>query len=354
MNGMDRRRFLALTSSMGALATAPWIPGLSLAAGKGVSCKDLVVGTWGGDNQTLFDKYITEPYVKPAGGSIIYDVGDYTSRMTKMRASRNAHRAAMDISTLGDIDMLEMSEAGTLAPVDEAHVPNLANVYEDFRVSYAVPHFYSAMALVYNPERMDRPASLRDALNPKYRGRFAFSNTPDLHNVLFSTLAGGGDGSSFDPAYKFLRELRKNEPKVFPSNEALAVALKSGDVWMSCIWKARGLQWKKAGLPLELVFPEEGSVTTTFMVAATRNSKSLDCAYAYLNAALEPAAQRGFAESFGYAPTVRNADLPAELAANVSFTDEERKRFMKLDYHKVIAEKQALLDFWAKEFKFGL
>lgn len=351
---IERRTFLAGMTGLGAMICGLPASKAAAQASERTYCQDLVVGTWGGDTQTLLDRYVADAHIKPGGGSIIYDIGDYSSRMTKMRAAGQSRRAAMDISMLGDIDMLEMNEAGVLAQVNEELVPGIANVYEDSRISYGVPQYYSAMTLIYNPEKMDRPKSLADALDPKYQGRFGFSDTPNLHNVIFSTLAGGGDGSSFDPAFKFLRELRKNQPKVLPSNEALAVALKSGDVWMSCIWKARGLMWKKAGLSLDIVFPEEGSVTTTFQAAALKNSRSLDCAYSYLDTLLEPSVQRGFAESFGYAPTTKNAELSSSSAQSVSFTDEERGRFMKLDHRKVIAEKQKILDFWTKEFKYGL
>src|SRR5690606_17335485 len=132
--------------------------------------------------------------------------------------------------------------------------------------------------------------------------------------TLAGSLASGKGATDLEAGQQFLRELKANKPKVYPSVDALASALKSGEIWVTVTWKARALQWKKAGLPLAFVFPKEGALPATFEAAITAGSRVGECGMGYLNAMLDPRAQLAFAETMGYAPTIVNAGLPAALA----------------------------------------
>src|SRR5690606_6201474 len=135
---------------------------------------------------------------------------------------------------------------------------------------------------------------------------------------------------------------------------SVATAFKSGDILISCMWKARAQQWRNAGLPLGFVVPKEGAIPFDSMAAPvlkTRNKKNVE---RYLNALLEPSAQRYFAEHMGYAPTVKNAGLSEELLERVGFTDEELGRIKNYDVSNLNATMSTCVDFWNKEFKPGL
>lgn len=347
--GLDRRSFLKKASGLALAPALPMIPGLAHAAGS-----DVVVGTWGGDYQTLLQKFI-EPVVTKAGVNVIYDVGQAPNRVTKLKAERTSRRGSMDIALLGDLDMYDASTADALEPVSVQLVPNLAHAIDSFKTPYSIPHIFSAMVLVYNKEKIDKPPkSLREVLDPKYKGRMGFSDILYLFNTLFLSLAEGGKGDSFEPGYKFLTKLKANQPKIFPSNEAVAAAFKSGEISMSCMWKARALQWRDAGLPLEFVIPEEGAIPVTFESAVPKSSQNQKGAWVYMNALLEPEGQVHFARAMGYAPTVKNASLPADLQARVGFTKDELSRIVPYNLKKLASQRGASMDFWNKEFKAGL
>src|SRR5690606_11652899 len=119
-------------------------------------------------------------------------------------------------------------------------------------------------------------------------------------------------------------------------------------------WKARALQWKKAGLPVAYVVPKEGALPATFEAGVAAGSKRRECAYTYMSAMLQPKAQRAFAEVMGYAPTVRNAGLSPELEQAVGFNGAEIDRLAQVDFDLLMKHKSELLDFWNKEFRVGL
>ncbi|SAI74454.1 extracellular substrate-binding protein [Bordetella ansorpii] len=350
--GMHRRSFLKTASGLVLAPALPMIPGLAHAAGGSV-----VVGTWGGDYQNLLRQYI-EPTAQKAGIDVTFDTGSAVARVTKLRAERNARRGSMDVALLGEVDMYDAAQAGALATVKEnaKYLPNLGNVFEQFRTPYSIPHIFSAMVLVYNTEKFPTaPDSLDVMLDPKNKGRVGFSDILYQYNGVFVGAGGAGDKfDSYEPGKKFLAELKKNSPRVYPSNEAVAAAFKSGEIWVAAMWKARALQWRDAGLPLDFVIPKEGSIPVVFEGAVAKNSRNGEPAWGYLNAMLDPAGQVNFARAMGYAPTVRNADLPEDLRKRVSFTEAELKRIRQYDLPKLTKEKAAFLEYWTKSFKADL
>ena len=304
-HALNRRSFLKTASG---LVIAPALGLDALSAHAAAACPNVVVGTWGGDYLNLLEQNIGKPIIEAAGGKVTYDSAGQVERMTKLRAEKASRRGSLDVACLADLDMYDINRSGILEAVDAKLVPNLANALEALRRPYSIPHIFSAMVIVYNPEKLGtKPDSFTAALDPKLKGRVGFSDILYNFNVVSSSLAAGHKDGDMAGGVQFLRELRKSQqPKVYPSNEAVASALKSGDIWFTCMWKARALQWKKAGVPIDYVVPKEGAVPVTFEAAVPKNSQSKLCGFNYLNAMLDPRAQIGFAETMGYAPTVTN------------------------------------------------
>jgi len=346
----ERRHFIKQAAGLTLAPTLATLPGLSRAA----DASQIVVGTWGGDYQNLLQQFIS-PLVKAQNIDVLFETANATARNTKLKAERNARRGSMDIAALGELDMYDASLAGVLELVTAENIPNLANTIDTFRTPYSIPHIFSAMVLVYNTQAVSKPpAAIKDALKPEYKGKVGLSDALFNFSTLFVSLAEGGKGDSFEPGYAFLEKLKANSPKVFPSNEAIATAFKSGEITMAFMWKARALQWKNAGLPLDFVIPEEGAIPVTFEAAVPKNSRNKDAAWKYMNALLAPEGQVHFARTMGYAPTVRNATLPPDLQATVGFTDAELARIHPIKREVLAAHRASNLDFWNKQFKAGL
>jgi putative spermidine/putrescine transport system substrate-binding protein len=109
--------------------------------------------------------------------------------------------------------------------------------------------------------------------------------------------------------------------------------------------------WKKAGIPLSHVVPKEGAVSIVFEASVPRNARNKDGGFAYLEAMLDPKAQAAFADRMGYVPTVSDAVLPEDVAAQVSLSEADRARLLKPDYKYLTERSQRTLDFWNKDFK---
>ncbi|CCE00825.1 extracellular solute-binding protein [Bradyrhizobium sp. STM 3809] len=341
---ISRRHFLSASAGVAALAS-----GLPSARAEG---GQVVVGTWGGDYGQLLSDIIDKPIMAPKGYEIVQDVGSQDPRKTKLLAERQSRRGSMDVSCLSDSDNYIVSQSDVFEKVDAAQVKRLDKVFPELRSEIAIPHIYSAQVILYNTNQVKTPPqSFADLWDPKWRGKIGLADILYPNNTLAAALAGGGGVSNLDPAEKKLMEWRSLDVKIYPSNEALAAALKSEEVWLTTMWLARGFMWKKSGIPLAHVVPKEGTPAIVFQASVPKNAKNKAGGFAYLDAMLDAKAQGGFADKMGYVPTVTDAPLPEDLAKQVSLTEAERARLLKPDYTYAAGRAQRTLDFWNKEFK---
>ncbi|MGJ5181833.1 ABC transporter substrate-binding protein [Bradyrhizobium oligotrophicum] len=341
---ISRRHFLSASAGVAALAS-----GVPTARAEG---GQLVVGTWGGDYGQLLSDIIDKPLMAPKGYEIVQDVANADPRKTKLLAERQSRRGSMDVSCLSDNDAYIVSQSDVFEKVDAAQVKRLDKVFPELRSEIAIPHIYSAQVILYNTNQVKTPPqSFADLWDPKWRGRIGLSDILYPNNTLAAALAGGGGIGNLDPAEKKLMDWRSLDVKIYPSNEALASALKSEEVWITTMWLARGFMWKKSGIPLGHVVPKEGTPAVVFQASVPKNAKNKAGGFAYLDAMLDAKAQGGFADKMGYVPTVTDAVLPEDLAKQVSLTEAERARLLKPDYAYAAGRSQRTLDFWNKEFK---
>ena len=312
----------------------------------------IVVGTWGGDYGNLLQQFVDKPLMNPQGIEVSQDIASNDPRRTKLLAERGSRRGSMDVACINNIDTFLLDRAGVLERVDEAAVPRMSAVLPVFRKPDTVPHIYSALAVVYNPDKIATPPkSFADVLDPKYKGRASMVDIQYIYNILAVNLGVGGTMGDVKPGMKALMDWKTTAPRLYPSNEALAEGFKSGETWISLMWIARGFMWKSAGIPVAWSVPEEGSIPVLFEAGVPKNSRAKDPAMKYLNAMLDPAAQAGFAQKMGYVPTVKDATLPGDLAAQIGLTDKQQSRLHDLDYAYLQEQQVPIVDFWEKQFK---
>ncbi len=324
-----------------AAALTAGLPGIAPA-----QAGQVVVGTWGGDYGELLAANIDQPLLRPQGIEVVQDVGPQTTRKTKLIAERQARRGSMDITCLSDIDMYEMAQQGVFENPPAASIGNSAKVIPGLRRDYSIPHIYSAKVILYNPDKVPvPPRSYADLWDPKYRGRVGLSDLLFIQMFEAAAVAGGGGESDFEPGKAKLMEWKRLGTKLYPSNEALAAALKSEEVWLTVMWLARGFMWKKAGIPVAHAVPEEGATSIVFEMATPKNARNKDGAWKYMDAALDARAQTAFADRMGYAPTVTDARLPPELAAQISLTEAQQARLRTPDYGYLSRNSSMILDF---------
>ncbi|MFI4997263.1 MAG: PotD/PotF family extracellular solute-binding protein, partial [Hyphomicrobiales bacterium] len=308
-------------------ATALAAPALIRPFGSGMAAenKKIIVGTWGGDYANLLHKNIEIPFLEPKGWEVVQDTASDAPRRAKMVAEKRLPRGTSDVQALSDLNVAEMTAAGVLEKLDYSKLSRAANVLPVLKADYAVPHIYSGLVLVYNPKLLPAPpTSLNDLFDPKNAGKVGVIDIQYIYTVMAAALAGGGSLTNFDPAKGKLLDLKKQGVKIYPTNEGMAQGLKTEEVGLCVMWKARCVQWQKAGIPVESAAPKEGVVAYQSLFSMPKNAPNKEGGYAYLNAVLESQAQIAFANDMGYNPTVTDAPIADDLRKRIGFTDEEQ------------------------------
>ena len=190
-----------------------------------------------------------------------------------------------------------------------------------------------------------------DTLDPKHGNKLGIIDIQRQYVMIAAALASGGSMSNFEPGKERLLACRKAGARIYPSNEAFAQALKTGEITCGIMWKARAVQWQNAGIKVETVAPKEGVPMYVSGFVMPKNAPNKEGAYAWLDAMMAASAQENFAIDMGYNPTVTNAKVADDLQKRIGFTPEEQKRLVDLDYGYMGKNDVDFQDWWNKSFK---
>jgi putative spermidine/putrescine transport system substrate-binding protein len=322
------------------------------ARGAAAASGQAVVGTWGGDYQNLQQQHIVEPILKPAGVDVVFDTANDTVRKTKLMVERRLPRGSMDVACLTASGSYEMWKNGAIEDLDESKIPSLQYVNPRLRTKYSVPHIYTGRVILYNPKLVKTaPTSYADLWKAEYAGKVGVIDIQYQTTIESAALVNGGSLTNYEPGKEKLLELKKMGVKIYPTNEAMAQALKTEECAICIMWQARAVMWQNAGIPIEIAVPKEGVVLYISDASIPKNARNKEAAYAYLNAILDPRAQTAFAKAMGYAPTIQNVDLDPQLASKVLLPPEVQKNFMVQDQEYLAKNDPQLQEWWNKVFK---
>jgi putative spermidine/putrescine transport system substrate-binding protein len=346
ITGTTRRRLLQGAAGFAGLASMG-LPSLALAQAKGT----VVVGTWGGDYARLLRKNIEEPILIPAGWEVIQDQAGDPERRAKMAAERRLPRGTTDLQGLSAVNMYQVNAQGLTQEIDYERLENGKNILEALKYPHGVAHIYSGMTPVYNPDKIDPPKSFAEVFDGKWGDRLGIIDIQYQYTSVAAAIAAGSTPSDLEPGRQLLLDVREAGARIYPTNEAFAQGLKTEEIDVGIMWKARTVQWQNAGINVLSAVPAEGALAYVSGFSIPKNAPNADGAYAYLDAMLDPSAQENFAIDMGYNPTVTDAKVAPDLNERIGFTPEEVKNLIDLDYAYMTENDVALKEWWDKEFK---
>ena len=317
--------------------------------------KKIVLGTWGGDYGKLLTKHIANSVLVPRGWEVVNADAVVAQRKTKTLAEKRLPKGTADIQALTAADMVELIGADVLEKLDLSKLKNAKNIIKTFSIAespFFSPFIYSGNVVLYNPKMIkDAPTGMDALWDAKNEGKVGIVDIQHIYTTMAAAMVAGGKTGDFEKAKKALLELKKLKPRIYPSNEALALALQTEEVGLSIMWKSRAVQWQNAGANILTVAPKEGLLTFVTGFAVPKNAPNMEGAYAFLDASLEPSAQEGLAVDLGYNPVVGNAKIAPDLRKRIGFTPEEEKLLVNPDLDFVAKHAGEVKDFWDKQFK---
>ena len=206
--------------------------------------------------------------------------------------------------------------------------------------------YYGTMALMTNKKLVSNPPkSFQDILDGDYMvsiGDVAKS-TRAQYALLAAAYAMGGDESNLQPGLDFFKKLA--EQGRLDKGEFNFTRIEKGEIGCAIIWDFVGIGYREQILEnnpdadFELCIPEEGTVQSgysTIINAYTQRPYAAALTREYI---LSDEGQLNLAE--GYAKTVRDVELPADLQAKMIPDDEYKNVHMVEDeeaWNKTVAD----------------
>jgi iron(III) transport system substrate-binding protein len=154
---------------------------------------------------------------------------------------------------------LRLEKQGLLEPFAP---PAAADFPPAFRAADGAWHGFAARArvLVVNtrllPTSAERPRSIRDLADPRWRGRAAiakplFGSTATHAACLFAAW-GAAD------AEEFFRAVKQNEVQILSGNKQVAMSVAGGQLAFGLTDTDDAIIEREKGLPVEIVYPDQG------------------------------------------------------------------------------------------------
>jgi putative spermidine/putrescine transport system substrate-binding protein len=328
--------------------------------GSGTSGGQIIFSGYGAEWEEMMRKYVIAPFEKKFNAKVVLDTqGSANEKLAKMRASKDQY--TYDLAVLTASDVVAAAREGLLEKIDESKVPESKNLYEIAQTlgkGYGPVVAFDPLTLVYNKNRVSPPPDSWEALwDPKYKGRVAVSHAQEGKGnflLILSAYMGGGDERNIDPGFQKLRTLVPNVGSWLTASAQYVPYLEREEVWLTPYWNGRAQLLKDQGLPIEIVFPNEGTIATNNIWSVPTAAKNKDLAYKFINFYLEVEQQKAWAENIYYSPTNRNVQLPPDKASRVIYGPEQIAKTRLPDEETIALERPKWIERWNKEIQEAL
>lgn len=339
------------------LATTILTGGIALVGSVSAQDRVLTVGAYGGSAETLMKETIIPQFEADHKVRIEYVAGNSTENLARLQAQQGNQE--LDVVLLDDGPMYQAMQLGFCGEITD--IPNLADSYNMARVGSnllalgIVGTVFGYNTKIFEENGWEPPKSWNDLAKPEYAGRLAvppISSTYGLHTlVMLARLHGGGE-TNIDPGFAFMAE--SIEPNVLtfePAAGPLTELLQNEEVAVTIWGTGRIAAVQDTGLPMKVVYPEEGAVALMVTGCPIAGSESFDLAQAFLNYLLEPAVQEQLAATQGWGPVNKTVALSDEVAARVPYGPEQVEKLVVVDWDTINRNRQEWTQRWTREIE---
>jgi len=223
--------------------------------------------------------------------------------------------------------------------------PNAADIPASFKAADGTWTGFAARAriLLVNTQRVgdaDRPASIRDLANPRWKGQTAMANplfgTTTIHVAALFTAWGD------EAARAFLAEVKANDVRIASSNGEVKRLVASGEVAFGLTDTDDAAEAVKDGAPVAAVYPDQdalGTLVLPTVVVLIKGGPHPDSGRRLIDALLSAATERQMAASAAHMP------LRPGLTAGTDVRDLAQVRAMGVDYERVASTMERIQPF---------
>jgi putative spermidine/putrescine transport system substrate-binding protein len=346
----QRSRFLGAAFGLLGLLAVTFFASVVVAA----EPEELITTLYGGTLEKGWRVNVIQPFEKQFNARVRVVTGLSGENLAKLRAQKD--NPQIDVFMLNTDLAIVGAREGLLETLDPARIPNLRSVY-DFAMDSTRQHvaiYTLTVPLAYNTQYVkEKPTSWADLWKPEYKGKILLPNISQITGSLFIAVLGHSFGkgwSDTDAAFARLKSLRPSILTFTTSHDQTAQLLNQGEAWMQPWFNDRIATQVKAGAPIGISMPKEGSIFASGAIGIAKGSKRKALAEKYINLVLSEAAQAANATTIFLAPTNKNVQIPPEVAPFVPH-GEMMKRLFVVDWDEFNQLRDQWVDRWNREIK---
>jgi putative spermidine/putrescine transport system substrate-binding protein len=244
---------------------------------------------------------------------------------------------------------------GLFDKIDAAAVPNLANVPEKFKNKdgFGPVVMLDAVGLLYDTATFPKAPESWDVLwDPAYAGKINVNAPPSLLGLSLTAITSKMQGEDYTQSIdKSVARLKEMAPGVqtFAPNPDEYQNVITGQTVLGLGQNARGQFYSdQSNKKMGVTFPKEGTVYQINTVNVVKDAPNKAAAQTFVNYALSAEAQTAFAKALFYAPSVNNAELPADVKNRVVPTDGSLN-IVPLDVEFLSTARDKWTDTWKRQ-----
>lgn len=325
--GMSRRTFLGLTAAAAAsvgLGTRWSAPALA-------AVTEVRFDGWGGVVQDAISKYAFEPYTAKTGRKVVQ--GSYDDENVILTKIKSANPGDYQVIHSSGVEYYKKYvDGGYVSEINEANIPNLANVLTAMIAPFrkmtpklsCAPYDYGTTGIAYNTkviseaEAKEKGAKL--LIDPKYKGKIGGYGDM-VTRVWYAALQTGQDpnnATDMDAIWAKIREARDMTKKYWSSGAEFMDLMAKEEIVVSEAWSGRVAALMQQGSPVAYLDPP-GSYAWMEDMLILKGSPMAECEE-LVNFMLDPATAIAVAEGQNYPPSldpkkVKLTDKIAKLPA---------------------------------------
>lgn len=255
--------------------------------------------------------------------------------MAKLAAERQAGKIAADIIWTSEIpDFYQMKKQGILEKYVSPEAKVIKSPVKD-PDGYFTPARLGTLGFIYNTQKVTvPPKTWNDVLDARFKGGFAIAN-PALSGTAMVSVAMIVNNLGWD----YISKLQANGTIMGQGSGQVVDDTASGDYKVCIGVDYIAIDKMKKGATLALVYPKEMLVIPS-PVAIFKGTPNLSAAKKFVDFLLSKEAQTIIADT-GTLPI--RTDVPVLEKYGLVKPDEAVKRAMKIDYIKMIDEKEGVI-----------
>lgn len=345
MNNFDRRQILRGGLGFAAALSAGSLPAWGASS-------PLVVPSYGGRWGKFWSQQIIPGFTDATGIEPTHDIGLGKNFVANIRAGGGAAPYSIFMGNENIATMLRGE--GFFEPLDAAKLPNLANVYDNFKNPglNGVRGIISPIGIGYRTDLVKTPPTSWDDLwsNPEFKGKIGLYQIGNTAAVLFLLLTAklyGGSEDKIDMAFDKIKQLLPFEQVSWSG--AAAASLVKGDAIVAPVDWGEVIALKKKGAPVEMVVPKEGVIAFEQSFNLVKSGPAKDEAHKYLNYILDPKVQADFSGTLYTSPCNASTELSAELQSEIPILGDRMKDIISFDWPAYMPKVAEVADRWNRE-----